>query len=231
MSTISEYNKIFLSEKVEGCVSKIHVIRACQPGSRFQIENKPPDDMINILAVGRLVEKKGFSFLIQAIKQSVEKSNIPLICYIVGSGPLEDELKSLVSELNLNEIVKFPGPLPPDEVVKKMAHSHMLVQPCVRSKNGDQDGIPNVLMEAMWLGVPVISTNISGIPELVEDGKTGLLADPENPEQISDAILNIISEPDLAKQLSKAGKQKVYKEFNVDIEAQKLMELFIEGLT
>ncbi len=228
VAVITEYNRRLLNETYPASADKTSVIHSGHHRERFNMEVRPPQDHVRITAVGRLVEKKGFTHLLKALSLARPRLALPLQCRIIGSGPLEEALQEEVRQLSLQDEVKFIGALSPEETLREIASSTMLVEPCVRAHNGDMDGIPNVLMEAMWLGVPVISTRLSGIPELVEHEKTGLLAGPEDEQELAGQIERLACDEKLRAHLATAGRVKVENEFNVCREAHKLSGL-IEG--
>ncbi|MFO8056992.1 MAG: glycosyltransferase [bacterium] len=230
IAAITKYNQKLLIETLPEAEDKIHVIHSGHRGERFDIKVRPPEDHVRITAVGRLVEKKGFTYLLKALSSARPRLALPLQCRIIGSGPLEEALQEELRQLSLQEEVKFIGALSPEETLQEIASSTMLVQPCVRAHNGDMDGIPNVLMEAMWLGVPVVSTRLSGIPELVEHEKTGLLAEPENVQELAAHIERLAGDEELRTELATAGKAKVENEFNVCREALKLSRLIEQNI-
>ncbi len=225
VATISNYNRDFLSQRYPFAKSKIHVIHSGHYPERFNFECSPPSDHLRITAVGRLIEKKGFTYLVKAMALLKGSFDYPLKCTIIGGGELEERLQKEIDELGINDVVELAGPLGPEEVLQRMASSHMVVQPCVQAKSGDQDGIPNVLMEAMWLGVPVISTRLSGIPELVEHERTGLLASPEDADELAEHMELLARDPGLRDLLATAARVKVSNEFNVSQETLKLTAL------
>lgn len=227
IATISEFNVRYLSEKFPEAIGKIHVIHSSHSPDRFKIERHPPSDHVRIVSVGRLVEKKGFDFLLEAIALAKPRLDSDVRCRIIGSGPLEEHLRSRIDELGLAGVVELAGALSPDQTLSEIANASMLVQPCVRAANGDMDGIPNVLMEAMWLGTPVISTRLSGIPELVEHEMTGLLVEPEDSRGLADAIHRIAIDPGPGEALSRQGKDMVNSNFCISREAKKLSELIL----
>jgi colanic acid/amylovoran biosynthesis glycosyltransferase len=169
-----------------GCdKQRIAVHRMGVDTSRFLFAPRKPreDGKVRILTIGRLVEKKGVQYGIQALAKALKK--YPHLEYrIAGDGPLRTELKSLVNGLNVNGHVKLLGWKRHDEIVELMRSADILLAPSVTSKDGDQEGIPVVLMEALAQGLPVLSTRHSGIPELVRDGEFGFLV----PERDLDAL-------------------------------------------
>lgn len=147
-----------------------------------------------LLFVGNLLPRKGVDVLLRAFHQ-IEGQRL----VIVGSGPEEERLKAEAQDLN----VSFTGRLNPREVEHEMRSAGLLVLPAVKG-----EGLPNVLLEAMALGVPVVATRVAGIPDLIEDGVSGLLVDPGDPEQLRNAIRRILSDKTLAKSLSEGGRKK-----------------------
>lgn len=149
-------------------------------------------DSKNIITITRFVEKKGITDLINAAR-ILRNSEYNFIIY--GYGPLEDELRTQVKELKLNN-VSFPGPLNSfSEVKNAYSNADLFILPCIQAENGDMDGLPTVLLEAMAFGVPVISTNISVIPEVIKDNYSGFIVDQRNPQQIAEKIEEVTSIP------------------------------------
>lgn len=177
-----------------------------------------------ILAVGRLVETKGFHTLIEACTR-LRATGATAECLIVGEGPERERLTRMVAELQLADWVTLFGKLPPAEVSARYSQASLLVMPsCVR--NNDRDGIPNVLLEAMVMGIPVVSTRVSGIPELVRDNETGLLVNADDPEALANAIARLLTDHPLAERLARAGRELVLQEFNIHKSARRLQRLF-----
>jgi glycosyltransferase involved in cell wall biosynthesis len=187
-----------------------------------------PQDTAIVLAVGRLVEKKGFSYLIAAFGRLIEQGvNAKLL--IVGSGPDRDSLYRRVRELELSDKVTFLGARTQDEVIDIYRQATVLALPCIVTENGDRDGIPNVLVEAMRMGVPVISTSISGIPELVRDGESGVLVPPRDDEALARGIARLLADSNLRLRMSQAAMQRVCDEFDLSVNAEHLANLFRRG--
>lgn len=213
--TISEYNRRYLSQLCPAAADRIHVVRCGVNLARFshrrEYRNANPP---HILSVGRLVEKKGLSYLVDACAH-LRDGGIDFTCTIVGDGPQRDALERLIAARDLQEIVKLAGGLPQEDLCDLWQMACVFVLPCTITRNGNRDGIPVVLMEAMASGVPVVSTTVSGIPELVEDGVTGLLVPPDDAEALSQAISHLLADPDLAARLARAGRQRVEREYDV----------------
>ncbi|MCL5975590.1 MAG: glycosyltransferase family 4 protein [Gammaproteobacteria bacterium] len=229
-ATISEFNQRFL-EKLHADPRKIKIVR-CGVDQNWQPPVKSPKNntIFTIGTVGRLVEKKGIDTLIDAWAILIKQGS--KVCLkIAGSGPLEKSLKLQLDNLALPEApVVFIGALPHDEVASFITGLDLFVLPCKEDSRGDMDGIPVVLMEAMLCEVPVISTELSGIPELVINNISGLTILPGNAADLSKAILQIMNSPETAKQLVSGGKQRVNDEFLLDANVSKLISLIEEAV-
>lgn len=175
-------------------------------------------------ASGRLVEKKGFTYLIEACKSLVERDE-DIECLIGGSGPLEDALRRQVVESGLSERVTLTGQALKQEDIPAFMHGgDLYCLPCVWAADNDVDGLPQMLMEAMGCGLPVISTRLVGIPDLVVDGETGLLVEPNDAVQLADAIQRIIHDEVLAERLALAGRKCIEGPFDVGRSLDTLIE-------
>jgi glycosyltransferase involved in cell wall biosynthesis len=192
----------------------------------FPLAPRPaPDDTLEIFALGRLVEKKGFRYLIEAVAL-LRDGGVECRARIAGPGPLLPELEALTHSLRLADRVTFPGSLGQDQVKDYLRQAHVFALPAVPGADGDVDGIPVVLMEAMALGCPVVSTRVSGIPELVRHEETGLLVDPADPQGLATALARLAREPELGARLSASGRQLIERDFNIEVSAQQLEEFF-----
>ena len=186
------------------------------------------NDCIKLLTIGRLVEKKGHAWVIKAIKKLKEK--YPNIEYVVaGDGPLQKELQDLVSQLELTDIVKFLGSVEQDEALTLYQKTDIFVLSSVTAQNGDQEGIPVVLMEAMAVGLPVISTYHTGIPELVQDGQSGFLVPERNVDALVERLEYLIEHLEIWPQLGQRGRAIVEEKFNIERLNENLNNLFKNG--
>jgi len=179
---------------------------------------------LHIVAVGRLVPKKGFSHLIAALSL-LQRRGVAWRADLIGEGPELDRLKRAAAAADLHNLT-FTGPLQQGAVRDLLGRADACVLPCVAAPDGDVDGIPVSLMEAMASGCPVISTRISGIPELIEDGVSGLLTPPGDAPALADALQRLATEPDLASRLSRGGRAKVEQEFNLSHAGEQLRDFF-----
>lgn len=168
-----------------------------------------------ILTVAQLKEKKGIADLIAACRVLRDRS-VAFSCRIVGDGPLRQELEELARTLDCSDRITFAGALPFPDVVEEYRRASVFALPCVVAADGDRDGIPNVILEAMAMSLPVVSTAISGIGEIVLDGRTGLLVRPHDVGALGDAIARLLADPSLRGRLGRAGHARVVEEFDVE---------------
>ena len=185
---------------------------------------------IRILSSGRLVEKKGFRYLIEACRLLSNRGE-QYECTIAGSGPLEETLREQVSELGLSDRITVTGkPLTQEQLPEFMRSGDIYCLPCVWAADGDVDGLPQMLMEAMACGLPVISTPVTGIPDLVIDGETGLLVQSRNAEQLADALYTLLRDRQLRQRLAQQGRAFVTEQFNIKTSLDPLVRRFRTAL-
>jgi glycosyltransferase involved in cell wall biosynthesis len=180
-----------------------------------------------ILAVGRLAETKGFDHLIRAFA-FMASARPGLKLRIIGSGPLEEPLRRLAGELDVRDRVQFVGTVDSRRVASEMKRATLLAVPSVIAANGDRDGIPNVILEAGNLGLPVVASNLSGIPEAVEHERTGLLVEPGDPGKLAAAFWRILLEDGLAARLTEGLRRRVRERFDARANAVHLAQLLSE---
>jgi colanic acid/amylovoran biosynthesis glycosyltransferase len=168
-----------------------------------------------IVGVGRLVEKKGFADLIDACDVLVRAGH-QFECRIVGGGVLADELEARVRGLGLQEVVTFTGPASQEVVHAEMAAAAVLAAPCVVGTDGNRDGLPTVLLEGMALGTPCVATPVTGIPEAVVDGETGLLVPERDPPALAAALARLLGDEPLRAGLARRARAHVEAHFDID---------------
>ena len=191
----------------------------------FAERNKRNNGNIKLVTVARLVEKKGVRYGIQAVAKVLKR--YPQIEYrIVGDGPLKNALASLINELNINNNVKLLGWKNQDDIVKLLKGSDVLLAPSVTTADGDKEGIPVVLMEAMALGLPVISTYHSGIPELVQDGCSGFLVQERDVNALSEKLEQLLNNQELWAKMGRSGRDYIENYYNIDKLNKQLVEIF-----
>lgn len=181
---------------------------------------------MRLLGVGRLVEKKGFDVFVDACAL-LEQRGVAFEAMIAGEdGDHGDEVRRRITELGLADRVVLAGPKTQAQLLEEYGRADALCLPCRIAEGGDRDGIPNVLVEAMACGVPSVSTAISGIPELIEDGRNGLLVSPDDPEAVAAALIRIDSDRELAGRLARGARATVHERFDGDRLAGQMLELF-----
>lgn len=189
-------------------------------------------DKYRILFVGRLVEKKGAEYAIRALAWMNQYLQVPNWLFtIVGDGPLREDLVELVGRLGLADKVSFHGIASSEQVRLKLEQAHIFVLPSVTSANGDKEGIPVALMEAMAAGVPVVSTRHSGIPELIEHGVTGLLSEEREIGGLARNIADLMLSDEKRRTLANSARQKVEQDFNQRLIDREFAELIAERIS
>jgi colanic acid/amylovoran biosynthesis glycosyltransferase len=180
-----------------------------QPGTRREPSSPP----FNLLAAGRMVPKKGFADLLAACRL-LQRQEVDFRLTLAGDGPQLSQLQRLVQEYGLTERVRFPGFVPHRNMAQLLAAAHLFIMPSVIAPSGDRDGIPNVVLEALFYEVPVVATAVSGIPEVVRAGATGWLAPPHDPASLARALLEALQDREKARRLARAGRELVAREFD-----------------
>ena len=212
----------------DGCSEmKITVLRSGIDLSEFPFTARTPslDGEITILSIGRLVENKGIEYGIRAVKKLVRRN--PRLRYrIVGDGPLLADLKRLVAELELGHWVSFLGWKSREGVIQELKNAALLMTPSITAVDGAQEGIPNVLKEAMAMGVPVIGTQHSGIPELIRDGETGFLVPERDAEGLASRIDYLLSHRDIWEPLCRAARAHIESCYDIERLNDDLVEIY-----
>ena len=185
---------------------------------------------IRLLSIGRFCEKKGFYYLLNACC-FLRAKGLPFTCTIVGYGPMQDRIEQWIHDYQLDGVITLAGKLTQDQVVEQYRQSNVFVLPCIVTEDGDRDGIPNVLLEAMAMGLPVVSTNISGIGELVQSERNGLLVSERNIEDLAIALERLIHNPALRSRLGKAGQYTVCQKFALEQNVGEVKDYLLRALT
>jgi glycosyltransferase involved in cell wall biosynthesis len=179
-----------------------------------------------IMGIGRLIAKKGFANLIRACGLLAERGKL-FQCEIIGEGALEDELSAQIEQLHLQNHVTLSGAKPQREVRQRLAAAGVFVLSSVVDAQGGMDNLPTVIMEAMATGLPVVSTNIGGIPEMVVQNETGFLVQPDDAVALAAAIENLIDDRLLAQKLGKAGYERARELFSIERNVRELCALIL----
>ncbi len=184
--TVSDYNLRYLRETYGEAAARVTRLYNGLDLARFPF--RAPDDRPPlVVGVGRLVEKKGFDVLIEACAL-LKKGGCSFRCQIVGSGEAEASLQNLIAARNVDDVVEMTGPRPQSEVVALVQGAAVFAAPCIVGKDGNRDGLPTVLLEAMALGTPCVSTDVTGIPEVLQQDQTGLMVPQHDPAALAGAL-------------------------------------------
>jgi len=193
----------------------------------FKVRSRQKNETVKLLTVARLVEKKGIEYGIQAISAVCQRHPEWLIQYdIVGEGPLRTDLEFLISQLKIQEKVKLWGAKTHENVQSLMMQAHIFLLPSVTARNGDQEGIPVSLMEALASGMPVLSTLHSGIPELVQDGQSGFLVPERDVDALAERLEYFIEHPEIWPEMGKAGWKFVEEHYDINKLNNRLVEIY-----
>jgi glycosyltransferase involved in cell wall biosynthesis len=225
--TETDYAARFLRERFPHRSDRIHRIYNGLDLAEFgraDFSSTPP----LIIAVGRLIPKKGFSDLIRACALLAERGK-SFRCEIIGEGPLENELRAQIDELGLQNNIELPGPKPQTQLRRRLAAANVFVLPSVIDPDGGMDNLPTVIMEAMATGLPVVSTNIGGIPEMVVENETGFLVQAGDAAAMADAIETVISDCSSAARLGHSGHERARTFFSIEENVRELCALLRTG--
>jgi glycosyltransferase involved in cell wall biosynthesis len=221
--TETDHSEKFLRERFRECADRIHRIYNGLNLGEFGHANFSSDPPL-IVAIGRLIAKKGFANLIRACALLVEHGR-PFRCKIFGEGPLESQLRRQIEELGLRELVQLPGPKPQHELRGCLAGASVFVMPSVPDADGGMDNLPTVIMEAMATGLPVVSTRIGGIPEMVVENETGFLVQPDDAMALAGVIEKVTNDRSLGYKLGQAGYERAQTLFSIEKNARELYSL------
>ena len=230
--TCTEYNRKHLRELSDGYATPIHRnYHGIDIKLFFDKNEKPkiPVQPYQILTVARLTAKKGLSTIYKALRILCDQG-VSLHHTHIGGGEDREKIISLIKDLDLESLTELLGTQPHQVVLAHYKNADLFVLGCEVAPNGDRDGIPNVLAEGMAMGLPVVVTDISAIPELVQDGKTGLLVPPGQPRQLAEAMLRMLTDGELRSRVIAAGKQRVVREFDNRQLIRELAEVYREGM-
>lgn len=222
--TVSDYNQKYL-ENIYGENAR-NIIRVYNGLNLSQLQyhspkNRPPQ----IIAVGRLVEKKGLSILVDACNY-LRNWGCDFYCQIVGTGELYQSLQNQIETLNLSSLVSLKGARPQNQVFELLTQSCVFAAPYIIGKDGNRDGLPTVLLEAMALGTPCVATDITGIPELIHHEKTGLLIAQNNAQELALALKRFLEDSSLRVTCAKKARNLIESDFDIDINSSTLRKIF-----
>ncbi len=203
---------------------KLHVLPHGVDLDRFGAVKRSPISG-RILSIGRMVPKKGFDRLVRALGIVASRGAI-FDCRIFGGGPLSAALQSAAADAGIARLLHLGGARMQQDLLKEYAHAEVFALSPVVTDDGDRDGVPNVLIEAMACGIPVVATAISGIPELIEDGVTGLLVPADDAAALAAAIERLLGDEALRRRLGEAASRRVFASRALDSSVLPLAQLF-----
>jgi glycosyltransferase involved in cell wall biosynthesis len=229
--TVSRFNRRRLLEVAAGLPGVDHKIRRLYNGvdlTAFRVGDPPGPGVPRLLAVGRLVEKKGFPVLIDACAR-LHHDGVPFACDIVGSGDWEPRLRQQIHDRGVEGVVTLRGGLPLERVADEMQRAHAVVLPCVVAADGNVDALPTVLLEAMACGRPVISTDLSGIPEIVAHEETGFVVPAGDADALARAIRAVLQDDALAARFGRAARARAERLFDLRTNVAHLRQWLLSG--
>ena len=222
VATCTEYNAAHLVDVVPEAAVRVTCIHHGLDVDRFAPAPASPTTRPAILAVGQLKEKKGFTYLVAACHE-LRNRGLDFVCNIVGEGPLRPELEAQIRESQLEDIITLHGALDHQDVIDQFRAASVFALPCITAANGDRDGIPNVILEAMAMELPVVSTRHSGIPEAVEDTRSGLLVPQRDTAALTDALEQLLVDFEARRRMGRVGREIVVSRFDVATNVKLLM--------
>lgn len=225
--TVSDYNVDYLRATYGPAASGVHRLYNGLELERFPYA-EPRHRLPLVVGVGRLVEKKGFADLIEACGV-LHRQGRHFSCQIIGDGELKSALRAQIDALGLTDIVQLIGPRPQAEIVNLVQSAAVFAAPCVVGADGNRDGLPTVLLEAMALGTPCISTDVTGIPEVIEHGRTGLIVQQHCPDDLAAAIARLLDSEDERVALARQARRRIEADFDSQCNSSILRQLFATG--
>ena len=216
-----------------GCNEKDIVVHRMGINCRqfsFTLRELQANSPVRIVTIARLVEKKGVEYGIRAVAKLV-RAKLSIEYHVIGDGPLREDLRQLIQELDANDTVKLLGWKQQQEVVEILNNAHIMLAPSVTSQDGDQEGIPVSLMEAMARGLPIVSTQHSGIPELIENGVSGFLVPEQDVDALAEKLGYLIEHPEVWPEMGRAGRVYVEKHYDINKLNNQLVEIYQKLLT
>ncbi len=222
--TVSDFNLAHLRQTFGSAGARAYRVYNGLDLEEFPYQS-PRRRQPRVVAVGRLVEKKGFADLVEACA-ILARGGCRFDCQIIGTGEHEADLRQQIVERELHTCVELLGPRPQADVSRLIQEAAVLAAPCVIAADGNRDGLPTVLLEAMALGTPCIATDVTGIPEVVRHGQTGMIVPQRDPPAIAAAIKRLLLDPRLAVQLAGQARRLIESQFDVHRNASQIRAIF-----
>ena len=227
VATCTGYNKVYLENLAEQDGKNIHCIYhgidlSLFNSSRQKSSAAPP---YRLLTVARMTEKKGLPTLYRALKILAEKK-ISFHHTLIGDGDDREEILRLIADLRLENHCRWLGTQTHTQVLAQFDQSDLFILSCEVASSGDRDGIPNVIVESLAMGVPVVTTNVSALPEIITDGRTGKSVVPRNPELLAEAILELLQNDEIRNTVIENGRKLVHNSFDNKKLVTRLADVF-----
>ena len=222
--TVSDFNARHLATHVGVTPRRLTRIYNGLDLERFAF-SPPVERPAHIVAVGRLVAKKGLDDLVHACAL-LREGGVLFRCQLIGGGSEESGLRQLIAKHGLGTVMQLTGPLPQADVIAAVRNAAVFAAPSIVADDGDRDGLPTVLLESMALGTPVVSTDIVGIPEVVRHDETGLLVAERSPVQLADALSALLGSPATQSRLAHNARALIEREFDIRVNARHMRTLF-----
>jgi glycosyltransferase involved in cell wall biosynthesis len=222
--TVSNYNIEHLTRTFSSDKDKIKRIYNGLDLSKLEYripKNRKP----HIITIGRLVEKKGLNILVDAC-DILAKRGVDFHCSIIGKGELKSELLRQIKEKNLQDKVELTGALPRTQSIQKFYDASIFAAPAIVADDGNRDGLPTSILESMALGVPCISTDVTGIPEVLKNNETGIIVPQNNSVELANAIEKLLNDSELSILMSKNARKLIESDFDISKNSAKIREIF-----
>jgi colanic acid/amylovoran biosynthesis glycosyltransferase len=227
---ISDYNRRFIVEH-GGRPEALRTIRYGLDIAAYRrpVRRMPASGPVRALFVSSFKAYKGHRYFVEALTRA-DPALDRITADLVGAGPLLGEIQELVERRGLGDRIRFLGSQPEDRVRDLLAQADLLVQPSIVDETGDTEGLPNTIIEAMASGVPVVSTRVAGVPEIVREGETGLLAEPADADSLADALRSALLDPDATARRAEAAQELVAAEYDIDRLGLEMSNLFVQAV-
>ena len=227
--TVSDFNADHLKSRFPECSSNVVRIYNGLPLHEFPFDASP-DREPRVIAVGRLVEKKGFSHLLEALAM-LARQGLCVDCEILGDGPQRSQLEAQITKLDLSDHVRLRGSVPQRSVYDSIRRASLLAAPCVMAADGDRDGLPTVVLEAMAMGTLCVGTDVTGLPEVLRDRETGLVAPPGDASVLAAKIAYALNSTEVRRRIAINARALIEQAFDVDRNAAQLRAVFHQAGT
>ena len=227
--TVCQANRRHILRELADGPSRVEVIYNNVPLNGIASDGGPRDPRL-MFAVGRLVEKKGFDVLLDACR-ILRDQGVDFQCVLAGDGEQRERLLEQTERLGLGERVRLTGPLSREEVLRWMSRARVFAAPCITAADGNKDALPTVLLEALAAGLPIVSTPVGGVPEIVDPGVEGLLVPERDAQALAAALHRVLSDDALWTRMSAAGPVKATARFDRTKNLPRLIQIFQESRT